>query len=88
MKVQQLSNEIEQMLKALQFTRLDITDKRQEQLRMASQTGYMPEVRELANRKQRTARNKHVWPYQGELWADELGYYKANVIAQCPASMK
>ena len=88
MKVQQLSNEIEQMLKALQFTRLDITDKRQEQLRMASQTGYMPEVRELANRKQRTARNKHVWPYQGEIWADELGYYKANVIAQCPASMK
>ena len=76
------------MLKALQFTRLDITDKRQEQLKMASQTGFMPEVRELANRKKRTERNKHVWPYQGEIWADELGYYKANVIAQCPASMK
>ena len=75
-KLELLSSEVDGMLKGLAFTRLDITEKRAEQLKYAAQIGKMPSARELAEQKKRRTLGVNIWPYQGKMWADESGITK------------
>lgn len=53
----------------------------------ASVTGALEESRRLAARKPKLRDNQRYWPYDGEIWADELGYYRASVFAECPPGL-
>ena len=68
--------QIEGMLQNLEITKLDIVERQQRMLQQAAITGKMPNARRTAKRKFKTQRKHYVWPYEGEEWADELGYYQ------------
>ena len=40
------------------------------------------------DRKQRTKKGYQSWPWEGEYWADELGYYRISTKSDCPASLR
>ncbi|MEC7984122.1 MAG: hypothetical protein VX278_03090 [Myxococcota bacterium] len=76
--------QIEGMIENFEFTKTDILERQQRILKRASVTGEIPEARRKAKRGFRTARKHFVWPYQGEEWADELGYFQIKTKDECP----
>ena len=56
-------------------------------LNRAAQTGKMEDAKRQVRRTKRIRSGELVWEYQGELWADELGYYRVNTKSECPASL-
>ncbi len=52
----------------------------------AAAAGQVP--REPPSRRRHRHRwptaDRHVWPFEGEYWADELGYYQAQAVPLCP----
>jgi hypothetical protein len=76
------------MLDNVEITKLDILNFEQQLYEKAAATGkldYGDRIGEL--RKARKQRGTRVWPYEGEFWADELGYYRYDVRPDCPESM-
>ena len=78
--------QIEGMLQNLQITKLDISDLEERMLKQIAMTGKKPTPKREAKRKIRAERDHNVWPYDGEEWADEIGYYNIKVQSECPAS--
>ncbi len=54
----------------------------------AAATGGFEDPRALARRKLRRGPGELAWAYEGELWADELGWYRVEAKPECPASMQ
>lgn len=54
----------------------------------AASVGAMPEAAKTAEREQRLRKNQVEWPFQGEIWADELGYYQVSTPPECPAVLR
>ena len=73
------------MLQNMNITRLDIGELKQRILNKEAATGERLSQKREAKRKIRSRRDSNVWTYQGEQWADELGYYKIKVSSSCPA---
>lgn len=67
---------------------LDILRMQGQLYEMAAVTGKLPSAARKAKRADRTRRGWREWPYEGEAWADELGYYKIDATPECPASMR
>lgn len=79
--------ELGQMLNDSELSKLDILQMEARFFQRASQTGVMPDARETVRRGVRTRRNELFWPWQGEYWADEAGYYKLNAAPECPEGL-
>ena len=73
------------MLQNMNITRLDIGELKQRILNKEAVTGKRLSAKREAKRKIRSRRDSNVWAYQGEQWADELGYYQIKVSSSCPA---
>lgn len=82
------SDEIGNMLGDAEIFTLDILRMKAQLYEMAAKTGEMPDAAKTVQRKERLKKGYREWPFEGEIWADELGYYRVNVIPQCPASMR
>lgn len=54
----------------------------------ASLTGKMPDVAKAAERQERIRKGWREWPFEGEYWADELGYYRVTAAPECPAALR
>ncbi len=67
---------------------LDILRMKTQLYEQAALTGRMPDAARTVVRKDRLRRGYREWPFQGEIWADELGYYRIDVIPECPANMR
>lgn len=80
--------EIETMLNDSQIFTLDIMAMKSKLYEQAAAAGKMPDVARTAKRDERTKRTFVEWPYEGEIWADEVGYYKVNTAPECPASLR
>lgn len=81
--------ELKTMLQNIQITRIDMMQFETNQLEQASQTGVL-EVGDRIGRL-RTLRkrpNMRVWPWQGEYWADEVGYYQVLARPDCPENLR
>jgi len=39
-------------------------------------------------RKLRKRKNTRVWAFEGEYWADEVGYYRVVTRPDCPESLR
>lgn len=85
-KAQWKATLIEGILQNLKITRLDIGELKQRILTQAARTGKIPTAKRQAKRKIKAKRNHNLWTYQGEQWADELGYFQIKVTSECPAS--
>lgn len=81
------ATELKQMLGGTELTKLDILELETQMLEQASLDGKMEETRRTAKRKKRRKTSQQIWPYEGEIWADELGYYQVKTKSECPASL-
>lgn len=86
LKAQQ--SELEGMLSDSQIFTIDIMSMKTKLYEQAATAGKMPDVARTAERDDRVKRNYVEWPYEGEVWADEVGYYKVQTNPECPASMR
>jgi tetratricopeptide (TPR) repeat protein len=76
------------MLADTEMARLDILRLETRLYERAAGAGEMEEARNVAQRQLRIPPGHLSWPFQGEFWADELGYYRVNAISECPESMQ
>ncbi|MGC6510996.1 MAG: hypothetical protein ACON4U_21450 [Myxococcota bacterium] len=86
-QAQFMAAELQQMLADAEMHKLDILEMEAQMLRQASITGKMEDAKRVIQRNKRLKNNERTWPYQGEYWADELGYYRIKSKPECPASM-
>jgi len=72
----------------VEITRLDMMQLEAtlyERAAVTGDTGLGDKVGRL--RKSKAQRNTQSWPFQGELWADELGYFKYELRSDCPMEL-
>lgn len=82
-------NELKNMLGNIQITKLDMMQYETSQLERASITGTLAQGDRIGQlRKLRTRPGTQVWPWQGEYWADETGYYQVVARPDCPESLR
>lgn len=82
-------DELKEMLSNIQLSRLDILQFETQQLERASQTGVLEQGDRIGRlRKMRKQRGTQVWPWQGEYWADEVGYYQVLARPDCPEALR
>ena len=82
-------NELAEMLDGIEITRLDLLNLEAQMYERAAVTGsldYGDRVGKLRNLRKRK-KGYWVWPYQGEFWGDELGWYVIDARPDCPESM-
>lgn len=81
--------DLAEMLQGMEITRLDLLSLEAQMYERAAATGtldygeHVGRLRELS----RTKKGFRVWPWQGEYWADEVGWYVFTSRPDCPESM-
>lgn len=80
--------ELAQMLQGVEITRLDVLQMEADMYERAAQTGHLDYGDRIGKlRKIKKARRGYrVWPFQGEYWADELGWFVVDARPDCPES--
>lgn len=82
-------DELAAMLTNVQLTRADILMYQTNLLEAAAATGKEPKPpRTDKVRRDKRIRKTLTWPFEGEYWADELGYYRYDVRPECPTSLR
>lgn len=82
-------SELADMLQGIEITRLDLLNLETQMYERAAATGQLDygdkigKLREL----RRTRRDQRIWPFNGEFWADELGWYVIDARPDCPDAM-
>ncbi len=79
--------ELTQMLNDTEITKLDMLRLETRLYQNAATIGKMPEIDRQAYRRERVRRGYVAWPYEGEYWADEVGYYRVDAHAECPQGL-
>jgi tetratricopeptide (TPR) repeat protein len=88
-RAEMAQTELKEMLTGIEITRLDILNMEAGMLERAAVTGtleYGDPIGRLRDMKKKQKR-KWIWPFQGEYWADELGWYQVDARPDCPESM-
>lgn len=86
-KIQTMADDLQEMLSSTDISKLDILDMETQMLERAAVTGELEEAKRQVKRSKRLKKGELVWPYEGEYWADEVGYYQVNTKSECPASL-
>lgn len=85
-RIQRERKEASGMLADLELARIDILDRESRMYERAAATGQITPLDRKAELK-KVARDKkgyRVWPFQGEYWLDELGWYTVTGRSMCP----
>ncbi len=72
----------------VQVSKLDIMQMETRLYEQAANLGAMPEPPRKVSRSLRLERGYLYWPWEGEYWADEVGYYRVDAKPDCPANLK
>lgn len=67
---------------------LDILRMKTQLYEQSAAAGKLLEAAKTVKRTERVRKGWQEWAFEGEFWVDELGYYKVDVIPECPASMR
>jgi tetratricopeptide (TPR) repeat protein len=81
--------ELAEMLNGIELTRLDLLNLEAEMYQRASVTGELEfgdKIGKLRDMR-KSKKGMNVWPFQGEFWADEMGWYQIDARPDCPATM-
>jgi tetratricopeptide (TPR) repeat protein len=81
--------DLKSMLEGIQITGVDITTLEADLYERAAATGSL-DFGDPAGRLRKLRKDKtgfHVWPFEGEYWADELGWYQVDDRPDCPDQM-
>ncbi len=87
-KLDARSEQLAGMLTNVEISKLDMLQFETRLYEQASVTGQLADRERTVMRQQRVRRGYVYWPWQGEYWADELGYYRVNAIPECPAGLR
>ena len=82
------ANALGTMLTDTEIARLDILRLETQLYEQAAAIGQMADARKLAQRNLRVPRGQQRWAFQGEYWADELGYFRVTAVPECPSSLQ
>ena len=75
------------MLTDTEIAKLDMLRLETKLYEQASITGQIPDAEKKVKRSERVRRGYVSWPYEGEIWADEVGYYRVNATPECPPGL-
>jgi tetratricopeptide (TPR) repeat protein len=84
-----VKTELDGMLEGIEITRLDLLNLEASMYERAANTGeleYGDKIGKLRSMR-KNQRGSLVWPFQGEYWADEIGWYQIDARPDCPTSM-
>jgi tetratricopeptide (TPR) repeat protein len=87
-KARAMEAALSQMLSDAEINKLDMMTMETKLYEMAAAKGKMAEKRETAGRKARVKAGYRTWPWEGEYWSDELGYYRIEATPDCPAGLQ
>lgn len=77
--------EIDAVLGDLPIVKLDMMELEAEIYSRAAATGELELGDRIGKlREVRARRGERAWPFDGEYWADEVGYYRLDVRSDCP----
>lgn len=83
-----MEDELTAMLANSEMNKLDILQMESRMYERASHTGVMEKARRTVDRGVRVRDGYRWWPYEGEYWADELGWYRIDTAPECPESLR
>lgn len=88
-RIDRAEQELASMLQGIEITRLDLLNLETQMYERAAATGVLDYGNHIGKLKElkRTKRGYRVWPWQGEYWADELGWFVFNARPDCPESL-
>ena len=88
-RAQRARSELKEILSNVKITRIDMMQFETAQLERASQTGALETGDRIGRlRKLRKRPDMRTWPWQGEYWADEVGYYQVLSRPDCPDALR
>lgn len=76
------------MLADTEIFTLDILRMKTMLYEQAANTGMSLDAARTVKREERLRKGWREWPFEGEIWADELGYYRVEAAPECPAGMR
>ena len=86
-RVKKMETDLSEMLANSDVTKLDLLQMESRLFERASYTGKLPEAKRRVKRQVRARVTERKWDWQGEFWADEVGYYRVDTTPECPANM-
>jgi len=86
-RVRRMATELHDLLSNSDVTKLDLMQMESRLYERASFTGKIPEGKRQVKRKVRGSASERVWDWQGEYWADEVGYYRIDTTPECPEDL-
>jgi len=87
-KVRGMEAELGEMIRSSDMSKLDMMQLEQRLYERAANIGEIPDAKRRVKRKLRRKVNQRIWPWEGEYWADEVGYYKIDSKPDCPEGMQ
>ncbi|HHO51458.1 MAG TPA: tetratricopeptide repeat protein [Deltaproteobacteria bacterium] len=88
-RLRKVTDQLSSMLTNIEITRIDLLSLETEMYQRAAATGvldYGDHIGQLRDMRKRR-RGFRVWPWQGEYWADEVGWYVFSARPDCPDTM-
>lgn len=86
-RAKRMADELDQMMNDVEISKLDMMDFERRLFQAAAARGEMVDTRDTVLRKERVRANQRYWPWEGEYWADEVGYYRVTAKPECPQGM-
>jgi tetratricopeptide (TPR) repeat protein len=83
-------DDLNDMLTGIELTLIDLLSHEARLYEQAAVTNELPQSpKDLGKiRKDAKKKGKRIWPFQGEYWADELGWYRVESRPDCPTDMR
>ncbi|MCK6507150.1 hypothetical protein L6R53_27905 [Myxococcota bacterium] len=83
-----MEDELSAMLGNAEMNKLDIMQMESRMYERASFTGVMETAKKTVDRQVRVKQGYRLWPYEGEYWADEIGWFRVDTKPECPESLR
>ncbi len=87
-QVRLMESTLGEMIQNSEISKLDMLQLEQRLYEQAANIGKIPESKRNVKRKLRRKVDTRVWPWEGEYWADEVGYYRISAKPDCPAGLQ
>jgi hypothetical protein len=86
-RISAMEAELSTLLANADVTKLDLLQMESRLYERASFTGTIPGGKRRVMRKVKAKAGERLWDWQGEYWADEVGYFRINTKPDCPENL-
>lgn len=86
-RVGKMEAELAELIANSDVTKLDLMQMESRLYERASFTGKIPGGKRRVKRQAKANVTERLWDWQGEYWADEVGYYKVDTKPECPEDL-